>query len=138
MPGERSSSIRDRPLSSGSGRRYRCPSPNGVPVSSIDPTTERTRKEDRMANPSDQPTASAEERASALEIVLRRKGEMPGTFVEDFTDHAEEKWITENGARMVARAWVDPGFRARMLADGKAAAQEMGFEFPEHHRQLLV
>jgi nitrile hydratase len=91
-----------------------------------------------VANQTDQPTASPEQRAAALEIVLRRKGEMPETFVTEFTDHAEEEWITDNGARMVARAWVDPEFRARMLADGKAAAKEMGFEFPEHHRQLVV
>jgi nitrile hydratase subunit alpha len=91
-----------------------------------------------MTNESDRPVATPEQRAAALEIVLRRKGEMPGTFVEDFTDHAEEKWITDNGARMVARAWVDPEFRARMLANGTAAAKEMGFEFPEHHRQLVV
>ena len=32
-----------------------------------------------------------------------------------------------NGARMVARAWKDPGFRARLLADGNAAAAELGF-----------
>ena len=63
---------------------------------------------------------------------------MPETFVHDFTEHAEEEWITDNGARMVARAWTDPSFRARMLADGTAAAKEMGFEFPEHHRQLVV
>src|SRR5689334_5034229 len=91
-----------------------------------------------MANDAHRPTATAEERASALEIVMRRKGEMPETFVSDFTDHAEEEWITDNGARMVARAWVDPEYRARMLADGRAAAKEMGFEFPEHHRQLVV
>ena len=91
-----------------------------------------------MAMKSDDHVATPEERAAALEIVLRRKGEMPETFVEDFTDHAEEKWITDNGARMVARAWTDPKFRARMLADGTAAAKEMGFQFPEHHRQLVV
>ena len=31
-----------------------------------------------------------------------------------------------NGARMVARGWTDPGYRARLLADGNAAAAEMG------------
>jgi len=91
-----------------------------------------------MSDASNRPIATPEQRAAAIEIVLRRKREMPETFVEDFTDHAEEEWITDNGARMVARAWVDPEFRARMLADGKAAAKEMGFEFPEHHRQLVV
>ena len=98
----------------------------------------RKKEYDPMANASDQSPATPEQRTAALEIVLRRKGEMPETFVEDFTDHAEEKWVTDNGARMVARAWTDPEFRARMLADGTAAAKEMGFEFPEHHRQLVV
>lgn len=91
-----------------------------------------------MVNELERAVATPEQRAAALEIVLRRKGEMPETFVSDFTDHAEEKWITDNGARMVARAWVNPEFRARMLTNGTAAAKEMGFEFPEHHRQLVV
>ena len=32
-----------------------------------------------------------------------------------------------NGARMVARAWTDPAYRDRLLADGNAAAAELGF-----------
>jgi nitrile hydratase len=44
----------------------------------------------------------------------------------------------EPGNPTVARAWSDAAFRARMLADGTAAAREMGFEFPEHHRHLVV
>jgi nitrile hydratase subunit alpha len=91
-----------------------------------------------MATDKNQPTATPEKRADAIQFVLRRKGDLPETFVPDFTDHAEEEWITDNGARMVARAWVDPDFRARMLANGKAAAEEMGFEFPAHHRHLVV
>jgi nitrile hydratase subunit alpha len=82
--------------------------------------------------------ATPEMRSAALELVLRRTGDMSETFVQDFTDHAEEEWITDNGARMVARAWTDAAFRARMLANGTFAAKEMGFEFPEHHRQLVV
>ena len=33
------------------------------------------------------------------------------------------------GAKVVARAWVDPGFRARLLADGRAACEELGISF---------
>ena len=91
-----------------------------------------------MANDRESSAAPLEQRAAALELVLRRKGDLPETFVHDFTEHAEEEWITDNGARMVAKAWTDPAFRARMLADGTAAAKEMGFGFPEHHRQLVV
>jgi hypothetical protein len=33
------------------------------------------------------------------------------------------------GAKVVARAWVDPSFRARLLADGRAACEELGITF---------
>ncbi len=36
----------------------------------------------------------------------------------------------ERGAAMVARAWLDPAFKARLLANGSAAAEELGFEVP--------
>ena len=36
----------------------------------------------------------------------------------------------ERGAKMVARAWMDPEYKARMLADGSKAAEELGFEVP--------
>ena len=36
----------------------------------------------------------------------------------------------ERGAAMVAHAWLDPAYKARMLANGTAAAEELGFEVP--------
>ena len=36
----------------------------------------------------------------------------------------------ERGAKMVARAWLDPAYKARLLADGSKAAEELGFEVP--------
>lgn len=86
----------------------------------------------------DKAPASIEARTAAVEMVLRRHDMLPDDFVHDFTEHADDAWVTANGARMVARAWTDPDFRARMLADGTGAAREMGFEFPEHHRHLVV
>jgi nitrile hydratase subunit alpha len=41
-----------------------------------------------------------------------------------------------NGARMVARAWVDPGYRGRLLADGDAAVAELGL--PAGHYRLTA
>ncbi|MBS7811355.1 nitrile hydratase subunit alpha [Roseococcus pinisoli] len=84
------------------------------------------------------PPAPIEQRTAALEIVLKGKGILPDGFVEEFTEHAEDEWVTSNGGQMVARAWTDPEYRERMLKDGTAAAREMGFDFPEHHRQLVV
>ena len=36
----------------------------------------------------------------------------------------------ERGAKMVARAWLDPAYKARLLAEGSKAAEELGFEVP--------
>jgi nitrile hydratase len=38
----------------------------------------------------------------------------------------------------VARAWVHPAFRTRLLADGRAAVAELGLSMPRHHRHLVV
>jgi nitrile hydratase subunit alpha len=38
-----------------------------------------------------------------------------------------------NGARMVARAWTDPGYRERLLADGNAATAELGLPVGHYH-----
>jgi nitrile hydratase len=85
----------------------------------------------------DQP-ASAMQRAKALEAALTANGLLPDGFVDEFNTHAEEQWVTRNGAQVVARAWTDDAFRERLLKDGKSAVAEMGFGMPEHHRQLVV
>jgi len=36
----------------------------------------------------------------------------------------------ERGARVVARAWTDPGYKRRLLADGTAACEELGLDVP--------
>ena len=78
-----------------------------------------------MADQSHSPVATPEQRTAAIELVLQRHGALQDGFVEDFTDHADDAWVTANGAKMVARAWTDPDYRARMLADGTSAAREM-------------
>jgi nitrile hydratase alpha subunit len=42
------------------------------------------------------------------------------------------------GGRLVARAWIDPEFRARLLADGRAACEELGISFFEDTRLLVL
>jgi len=58
--------------------------------------------------------------------------------VEELSHLAQEEWIPRNGARVVARAWVDPAFRQRLLTDGRAAVAELGLSMPKHHRHLVV
>ena len=83
-------------------------------------------------------TATVEERVDAIQAALDAQGLKASEGVEDLAHKAQEEWIPRNGARMVARAWVDPEYRKRLLANGREAALEMGFMMPKHHRHLVV
>jgi nitrile hydratase subunit alpha len=93
-----------------------------------------------MSEPSRTPpvVASVEQRVDAIQAVLRERGLQPDEFIVQADHLVEEKWVPENGARVVAKAWTDPAFRERLLADGRAAVAELGFEMPRHHRHLVV
>jgi nitrile hydratase len=90
------------------------------------------------AVPPSRPTASVEQRVDAIQSVLDEHGMRPGEFIVEANHLVEEKWVPENGARVVAKAWTDAAFRARLLADGKAAVAELGYDMPRHHRHLVV
>ncbi|MGZ5573332.1 MAG: nitrile hydratase subunit alpha [Usitatibacter sp.] len=85
-----------------------------------------------------QRTASVEERVDAIQSALDERGLKASEAVEELSHAAQEKWIPENGARVVARAWVDPEFRKRLLANGRDAVTELGLAMPKHHRHLVV
>ncbi len=73
----------------------------------------------------DEPPAAA--RARALEQLLIEKGAISREDVRERID-----WLVSrspaDGARLVARAWVDPGFRQRLLTDARSAALELGLD----------
>jgi nitrile hydratase len=73
----------------------------------------------------DEPAAAA--RARALESLLVEKGVVRREDVRAMID-----WLVSrnpaDGARLVARAWVDPEFEERLLADARAAALELGLD----------
>ncbi len=81
--------------------------------------------------------APVERRAAAIEAALEAQGWKAGEQVAEATRRAEEEWVPANGARLVAKAWTDPAFRRRLFADGRAAAAELGFALPKHHRHLV-
>jgi nitrile hydratase len=73
---------------------------------------------------------SGEAKFIALREMLIEKGIITGEEVRkrlEFNDSA----TPHQGARMVARAWVDPEYKTRMLADGKKAAIELGIDVVE-------
>jgi len=85
-----------------------------------------------------QRTAGVEARVDAIQAALDERGLKASEAVEELGHLAQEKWIPENGARVVARAWVDPEFRKRLLANGRAAVADLGLAMPKHHRHLVV
>jgi nitrile hydratase subunit alpha len=82
--------------------------------------------------------ASIEARVDAIQSALDERGFKPTPAVEELGRLAQEEWVPQNGARVVAKAWWDPDFRKRLLADGHAAVTDLGFPMPKHHRHLVV
>jgi nitrile hydratase len=66
-------------------------------------------------------------RVRALESILVEKGYVEPAAMDALIETYETRIGPRNGARVVARAWVDPAYRERLLADGTAAIRELGF-----------
>ena len=73
----------------------------------------------------DEPAAAA--RARALAELLVEKGVLRAEEIRAGIDRLVSR-TPADGARLVARAWVDPEFRQRLLADARAAALELGLD----------
>jgi nitrile hydratase len=74
-----------------------------------------------------EPPSDTALRVKALESLLVEKGIIDPDVVTAFADYYETKVGPRNGAKVVARAWVDPEFKARLLDHGTAAIAELGF-----------
>jgi len=75
-------------------------------------------------------------RVMALESLLVEKGLVDPAALDALIDTYENKVGPRNGARLVARAWVDPEFKKRLLADAGSAAAEFGYV--PHGKEHLV
>ena len=64
-------------------------------------------------------------RVKALESLLVEKGLVDPAALDALIDTYEHKVGPRNGARVVARAWVDPAYKARLLTDATAAISEL-------------
>ena len=66
-------------------------------------------------------------RTKALESLLVEKGIVTTDAIDALVQAYEQDIGPRNGARVVARAWLDPQYKARLLSDGTSAINEMGF-----------
>ncbi len=73
------------------------------------------------------PLPEVDLRVRALESLLVDKGLVDPAALNALIDTYETKVGPRNGGRVVARAWVDPAYKARLLKDGSAAIAEFGY-----------
>jgi nitrile hydratase subunit alpha len=83
-----------------------------------------------------EPLSPAEARARAIESLLVEKGLISTDAIDALVQTYEQDIGPLKGARVVARAWVDPDFRARLLADGATTIAEVAIE--PSGQQLVV
>ena len=76
-------------------------------------------------------------RAQAMEALLVEKGICTREEVQRQVGEIEAK-SPADGARVVAQAWVDPEFKARLLEDAPSALAELGYSLPETTPRLAV
>lgn len=77
-------------------------------------------------------------RVKALESLLIEKGVVDSAALDAIVETYEHKVGPRNGARVVARAWSYPAYRARLLNDATAAIAELGFGGRQGEHMIAV
>ena len=77
-------------------------------------------------------------RTKALESLLVEKGLVDPAALDALVEAFENRIGPRNGARVVARAWVDPAYKQRLLSDGGAAVAELGFVGEQGEHLVVV
>jgi nitrile hydratase len=74
--------------------------------------------------------SEVEARVLALESLLIEKGLIKSSDVDEIISTFERDIGPMIGAKVVARAWVDPAYRKRLVSNGGEAVRELGFDYP--------
>jgi nitrile hydratase len=74
--------------------------------------------------------SEVEARVLALESLLIEKGLIKSSDVDEIISTFEHDIGPMIGAKVVARAWVDPAYRERLVSNGGQAVRELGFDYP--------
>jgi len=84
------------------------------------------------------PASAVELRASALEALLAERGLVSTDAIDAVVELYENDVGPQNGAKVVARAWVDDAYRERLLSDARQAIAELGFGGAEGDNIVVV
>jgi nitrile hydratase len=77
-------------------------------------------------------------RVKSLESLLVDKGLVDRAALDALVDTMEHEVGPRNGARVVARAWIDPAYKKRLLADATAAIAELGYTAGQGEHTVVV
>ena len=77
-------------------------------------------------------------RTRALETILTQKGYIDPKALDVIVETYETKIGPRNGAKVVAKAWSDPGYRTRLLSDASAAIAELGYTGRQGEHMVAV
>jgi nitrile hydratase len=77
-------------------------------------------------------------RAEALASLLIERGLVDQATMDNFIKTYELSVGPMNGAKVVAKAWTDPGYAQRLLADGTGAIAELGFKGPQGEHIVVL
>ena len=77
-------------------------------------------------------------RVKALESLLVEKGLVDPAALDALIDTYENKIGPRNGARVVARAWVDPAYKQRLLTNASSAIAELGYSGVQGEQMLVL
>ena len=102
-------------------------------IASAKPADPQAQDQGHQAVPSDVAL-----RVKALESILVEKGMVDPATIDAVIETYESKVGPRNGARVVARAWIDPAYRKRLLADGTAAIAELGYGGSQGEHMVVV
>jgi nitrile hydratase subunit alpha len=82
--------------------------------------------------------SDTQRRVRALETVLTEKGYVDPAALDALIETYETKIGPRNGARVVAKAWTDPAYRAWLLEDGSAAIHSLGYTGRQGEHMVAV
>ncbi len=77
-------------------------------------------------------------RVKALETILTQKGLIDPAALDEIIDTYQNKIGPQNGARVVARAWSDPAFKAALLEDATTVVAELGYYGRQGEHMVVV
>jgi nitrile hydratase subunit alpha len=110
----------------------------GAIIDTMTPTIKNARTGHGHDHPHQNLPSDPALRVKSLESLLVEKGLVDAAALDALVDAYEHRIGPRNGARVIARAWVDPDYKQRLLTDATAAIAELGFTGSQGEHMVAV